>query len=120
MAKVAKSVLNLCILSLFDISLLNEIDDFVDISEACSHYCVGASVIDSDAACFRIVEGRARETYIRNISCALIESLRMEEVRACSCNYLPWLLEVEEGCTERIVVSLACAVYTVVEHEPSL
>ena len=80
--------------------LFSKLDDFVDVSETCSHNCISTSVIYGYAASLRIVECSARETYVRNISCALVESLWVEEVRTCSSDYLPRLVEVEEGSTE--------------------
>ena len=80
--------------------LFSKLDDFVDVSETCSHNCISTSVIYGYAASLRIVECSARETYVRNISCALIESLRVKKVRTCSCDHLPRLVKVEECGTE--------------------
>ena len=52
--------------------LFSELDNFINISETCSYNCVSASVVHGYATSLRIVECGTWETYVRNVSCALV------------------------------------------------
>lgn len=103
-----------------DIVIPDETDDFVHIAEAEADHGISAAIIHGQTACSAVAQCCTRETHIRNIARAFIQSLRMEQIWPGPANHLPRLLQVEQGCAEGIIVSLAGVMDAVIEEQPAL